>query len=281
MRHLARSVELQTRFIAREANGNRFVSSYVRLDLKYYTNYSPPRLWRRRHEVPQALFHLLRIQPLELHALLHPKIISSVKLPLCTARLTNQHRRRRRRSLQVFIARHQEIPNPFAPFARLAQVKAKFLHSLEPSKRGFRHATGARRHPLVVVVVCRSCPRAPHRGRPRPSIGSSACRSRSMFENVKPRPRGRARRTIRLSAPRRTLVEMANTSCTIRTRKFMTNRLLQRRQFVRIDVARATQRRPRVDSAMLARAAVDGIATGVSRRRRRRRRRAAEKVYGG
>jgi hypothetical protein len=172
MRHLARGIELQTRFIAREVIGNRFVSSYVRLDLKCYTNYSPPRLRRRRHEVPQALFHLLRIQPLELHALLHPKIVSSVKFPLRTARLTNQHRRRRRRSLQVFIARHQEIPNPFAPFARLAQVKAKFLHSLEPSERGLRHATGARRRHSSSSVV--RSPRAPHRGRPRPSIGSSA-----------------------------------------------------------------------------------------------------------
>ena len=117
------------------------------------------KLRSRRYEVAQALFHLLRIQPLELHALLHPKIISSVKLTLRTARLTNQHRRRRRRSLQVFIARQQEIPNPFAPFARLTQMKAKFLHSLEPGERGFRHARHPhRRHSSS--VVCRSPPSA-------------------------------------------------------------------------------------------------------------------------
>ena len=62
---------------------------------------------------------------------------------------------------------------------------------------------------------------------------------------------------------------MTNTSCTIRTRKFMTNRLLQRRQFVR--VARASERRAatrrgrddgaiprRADASRATRAATDG-----------------------
>jgi hypothetical protein len=50
----------------------------------------------------------------------------------------------------------------------------------------------------------------------------------------------RDRRARRLSEARDENSDaMTNTSCTIRTRKFMTNRLLQRRQFVR--VARASE----------------------------------------
>jgi|TARA_B110000008_G_scaffold192945_1_gene191617 hypothetical protein len=63
---------------------------------------------------------------------------------------------------------------------------------------------------------------------------------------------------------------MTNTSCTIRTRKFMTNRLLQRRQFVRVARAseRENQRRGRgrddgaiprrADASRATRAATDG-----------------------
>ena len=140
----------------------------------------------RRYKVAQALFHLLRIQPLELHALLHPKIISSVKLTLRTARLTNQHRRRRRRSLQVFIARQQEIPNPFAPFARLTQMKAKFLHSLEPRRTRLSTCSPPSPSSLVVPRLSFVPLGVPRRG-PRPSIerGSARVRprSRSVCEN--------------------------------------------------------------------------------------------------
>ena len=81
----------------------------------------------------------------------------------------------------------------------------------------------------------------------------------------------RDRRARRLSEARDENSDaMTNTSCTIRTRKFMTNRLLQRRQFVRVARAseRENQRRGRgrddgaiprrADASRATRAATDG-----------------------
>jgi hypothetical protein len=67
---------------------------------------------------------------------------------------------------------------------------------------------------------------------------------------------------------------MTNTSCTIRTRKFMTNRLLQRRQFVRVARASESENASDEDGTM-------GRSRGGRMRRARRARRRMDETRDG
>lgn len=180
---------------------------------------------------------------------------------LHTARLADKNRRRGARGFHVLVALEQEVPDALAPLGRLAEVKPDLLHGLEAGESSLGHgdapkqtrteeprsvlwAIRRRESPLVHTRVSpRVSRRAGLTNLPIRKIGTQLTQestqalahrfSRAQRKSpLRPKPRAGRPSCLGAVTTHRVVAKMSNTSCTLRTRKFMTNRLLSRRQFV-------------------------------------------------